>query len=199
VTATTVFLVRHATHDRLGTLLCGRMPGVRLGAAGAAEAARLARRLGAERLAALYSSPRERAVDTAAPLAEAAGVPLTEDPDLDELDYGDWSGKSWAALEADAAWRAWNEDRAHRRPPAGETLVELQARLARWLSAARDRHPGAAVAAVSHAEPIKAALLWVMGAPLEALSRFEVSPASVSTIIAGSWGFRVHGINEPVR
>lgn len=199
MTTTTVFLVRHATHDGLGTLLCGRMPGVRLGSAGRAEASRVARRLGAEGLAALYCSPRERAMDTAAPLAATAGLPVTEDPDLDEFDYGDWSGSTWAALEADAAWRAWNEDRPHGRPPEGESLTELQARLARWLAAIRDRHPGAAVAAVSHAEPIKAALLWVMGAPLDALSRFEVSPASVSTIITGPWGFKVHGINEPVR
>ena len=56
---TTFFLVRHAAHDNLGAYLAGRMPGVRLGEAGLAQAGRLAKRMSAETFAKIVSSPRE--------------------------------------------------------------------------------------------------------------------------------------------
>jgi probable phosphoglycerate mutase len=199
VTATTVFLVRHAEHDALPRMLCGRMPGVRLGGRGREQAARLAERLAPEGLAAVYASPLERALDTAEPIAEAAGLAVRTEPALDELDYGGWAGQTWDELRRDAAWAAWNADRAQGRPPGGETLGELQARVAGWLGAVRDRHPGERLAAVAHAEPIRAALVWVLGAPLAALDRLEVGPASISVVVAGDWGFRVHAVNEVVR
>jgi probable phosphoglycerate mutase len=198
VTPTTVFFVRHASHDRLAHMLCGRMAGIGLREAGRVEAARLAKRLGAADLAAVYSSPLDRARETAEPIAAAAGRPVQISEALNELDYGAWSGRRWDDLEADPDWVAWNRDRPHRRLPGGETLLELQNRMAGWLHEMRERHPGERVAAVSHAEPIKAALLWVLGATLDALGRFEVRPASVSVVVAGEWGFKVDSINAPV-
>src|SRR5579875_626741 len=55
---TTVFFVRHGSHDRLDHVLCGRMEGVGLGEQGRKEATRAAERLKAEKIAALYVSPR---------------------------------------------------------------------------------------------------------------------------------------------
>lgn len=194
----TVYFVRHAAHDRLAQVLCGRMAGVSLGETGRAQALRLAERLKGEGLAAVYVSPLARARETAAPIAEAAGVAPQVAEDLHELDYGEWSGRRFDDLRDEPDWAAWNADRPHRRPPSGETLLELQLRMARWLHDVRERHRGEKVAAVSHAEPIKAALLWVLGAPLDALGRFEVGPASVSVVTAADWGFMVHGVNEAV-
>jgi probable phosphoglycerate mutase len=199
VTAATVFLVRHAEHDALARMLCGRLPGVRLGDRGRAQAARLAERLASEALAAVYASPLERARETAAPIAEAAGVAVRTEPALDELDYGEWAGRTWDELGRDPAWKVWNADRPRGRPPGGETLGALQARVAGWLGTVRDRHAGERVAAVAHAEPIRAALVWVLEAPLAALDRLEIGPASISVVVAGDWGFRVHAVNEVVR
>jgi broad specificity phosphatase PhoE len=199
VTATTVFLVRHAEHDALPRMLCGRMPGVTLGSLGRAQVARLAERLAPEGLAAVYAGPLERARETAEPIAEAAGVAVRSEPALDELDYGGWAGRTWDELRGDPAWAAWNADRMQGRPPGGETLEELQGRVAGWLDAVRGRHAGERVAAVSHAEPIRAALVWVLGAPLAAFDRLEIGPASISVVVAGDWGFRVHSVNEVVR
>jgi broad specificity phosphatase PhoE len=199
VTATTVFLVRHAEHDALPRMLCGRMPGVTLGSLGRAQAARLAKRLAPEGLAAVYASPLERARETAEPIGGAAGVAVRTEPALNEIDYGEWSGRTWDDLGQDPAWGAWNADRAQGRPPGGETLGELQARVAGWLGAVRDRHAGERLAAVAHAEPIRAALAWVLGAPLAAFDRLEIGPASISVVVAGDWGFRVHAVNEVVR
>jgi probable phosphoglycerate mutase len=199
VSAATIFLVRHASHDRLNHVLCGRAPGVILSEAGLAEAGRAAERLKGEGLTQVYTSPLERAVATAEPIAAGSGAALEQAEELQELDYGEWSGRTFDDLRQDPGWHAWNADRSHVRPPSGETLIELQCRMARWLDFARERHLGERIAAVSHGEPIKAALIWVLGAPFDALSRFEVAPASVSVVAGGPWGFKVLAVNEALR
>ncbi|HEX5775602.1 MAG TPA: histidine phosphatase family protein, partial [Caulobacteraceae bacterium] len=129
---TTVFLVRHAAHDRLGRVLCGRMAGVTLGDEGLAEAERVAGRLAGEGLAAVYASPLERAVATAQPIARAAGVQLRIDEGLNEIDFGDWNGAAFADLEGDERWAAWNRERRTARPPNGESMGEAKARVVGW-------------------------------------------------------------------
>jgi broad specificity phosphatase PhoE len=92
---TTFLLVRHAAHDRVGTVLCGRMPGVGLGPVGHAQADRLAERLGNANIVSVRTSPLERAWETAEPIAARAGLPLELLDDIIEIDFGDWSGKSF--------------------------------------------------------------------------------------------------------
>ena len=192
---TTVFLVRHASHDRLGKVLCGRMAGVTLGEEGVAEAARVGERLAGEKLAAVYSSPLERAVQT----AEAIAAKPRIDKGLQEIDFGDWNGATFEDLERDTLWAQWNSDRATARPPHGESMVEAQARVVGWLQWALETHIGQSIAAVSHADVIKALIAHALGLSLNDLHRFEVSPASVSVLVAGRWGLKVHSINEVSR
>lgn len=196
---TTVFLVRHATHDRLGKVLAGRMEGVTLSDQGLAEAERLAQRLAGENLAAVYASPLERARQTAEPIAKAAHAELRIDEGIQELGFGDWEGAEFEALEDDPRWKLWNRDRTHARAPGGETMWEAQHRAVRWLEDAAREHPGRSIAAVSHADIIKALLAHAMGLPLDFINRFEVAPASLSVLIAGDWGLKVHSINEVCR
>ncbi|PWC36101.1 histidine phosphatase family protein [Azospirillum sp. TSO35-2] len=197
----TVFvLVRHGSHDRLGSVLCGRMPGVTLSEQGRREAEALANRLSALRLAAVLSSPLERAVETATPIAARQDLPVTVEPELIELDLGAWSGLRFDALRGDPAWDLWNQARTHTRPPPGDTpgesMAEAQARIARALDRLRRAHPGRTVALVSHGDVIKAALAQALGLPLDFHGRFDIGPASTSVLIAGDWGLKVHSINE---
>ena len=197
----TIFvLVRHGSHDRLGSVLCGRMAGVTLSAQGRAEADALADRLSSQRLTAVLSSPLERAVETATPIAERQGLPLTIEPALNELDLGAWSGKRFEELHGDPAWDLWNRARSHGRPTPGDTpgesMAEAQTRIAALLDRLRRAHPGGTLALVSHGDIIKAALAHAMGLPLDFHGRFEISPASRSVLIAGDWGLKVHSINE---
>ncbi|CAA9309769.1 MAG: hypothetical protein AVDCRST_MAG90-362, partial [uncultured Microvirga sp.] len=99
--ATTVILVRHASHDRVGSVLCGRMPGVTLGEEGRREANVLADRFRNEAIAAVITSPLERARETAEVIADRIGVPVTVDEALNEIDFGDWTGQSFDALDPD--------------------------------------------------------------------------------------------------
>lgn len=196
---TTVLMVRHATHDRLEKVLCGRMGGVRLGEAGQDEARRLAGRLGGEGLAAVYSSPLERAVETATPIAEAAGVELSIDDGLHEIDFGAWNGAAFDDLEGDPRWDVWNRERAGARAPGGESMADAQARVVGWLSRMVEDHPDRTLAAVSHADVIKALIAHALGLSLDGIQRFEISPASVSVFAAGDWGLKVCSINEAGR
>ena len=75
-------------------------------AAGRHEAGLLAGALADRPLAAVVSSPRERALQTAAPIAATQGLAVLEDAGFDEIDYGDWTGAAFASLEGTPAWRA---------------------------------------------------------------------------------------------
>jgi broad specificity phosphatase PhoE len=193
---TTVFFVRHGSHDRLNKVLCGRMAGVSLGAAGRAEAIRLAERLGREPIEAIYVSPLQRTHETAEPLGERLGLTPVEADELNEVDFGEWTGMAFAELHHQPGWRSWNEARARHRPPGGETLQEVQARVAGWLDGVVERHPSAGVVAICHGDVIKAAVCDALGLSLDHHKRLEISPGSVSVVVAGAWGRKLHSMNE---
>jgi broad specificity phosphatase PhoE len=193
---TTFHLVRHAAHDRVGTILCGRMPGVHLGALGKAQAERLAARFANENVAAIHTSPLERAVETSEPIAARLGHPLEICEDIAEIDFGAWSGTSFEVLAQDPRWAAWNNARSNSRPPYGETMLEAQARIVGALEQLRHRYSDRTVILVSHSDVIKAALLYHLGLPIDAYGRFDIEPASISTLAVGDWGSKVLRLNE---
>lgn len=195
MTSTTFFLVRHAAHDRLDRVLCGRMPGVILGETGRAQAQGLADRLAGEGIDAVYTSPLERARMTAEPIAQRLGREARVLDALNELDLGDWSGREFSDLHDDPVWSAWNTARHVTRPPGGETMLEAQARVLGGLERLRAEHGEARLALVSHADIVKAVLAFCLGLSLDGLQRFEVGPASVSTVVVGAWGAKVLAMN----
>jgi probable phosphoglycerate mutase len=195
---TTFHLVRHAAHDRVGTILCGRIPGVHLGTLGKAQAESLAARFANENVAGIHTSPLERAVETAEPIAARLGQPLEICQDIAEIDFGAWSGTSFEALAQDPRWAAWNNARSNSRPPYGETMLEAQGRIVGAMEQLRGRYADRTVVLVSHSDVIKAALLYHLGLPIDAYGRFEVEPASISTLVIGDWGSKVLRLNEVV-
>jgi broad specificity phosphatase PhoE len=182
---TAILLIRHAHWEGVGRVLAGRHEGVRLSPEGAADAARLAAALARIDLAAVYTSPLERARETAAPLARAHGLAPLDEPRLLELDFGSWTGQSIAALETDPAWRRFNQERATARIPDGETMTEAVARARGALSDIAGAWANAMVAAVTHGDIIRGLVADAMGLPLERLLQLEVDPASVSILVTG--------------
>jgi broad specificity phosphatase PhoE len=195
VTAT-LLLIRHAAHVELGRTLSGRRRDVALSRDGLEQAEIVADLLGVEPIAAVYSSPRERAFYTARSIAEAHELKVDIADGLDEVDFGDWTGAAFNALEGDPDWNAWNETRATARPPGGESMGEAVERATAALQAISGEHNGATVACVSHCDIIRGVLAYYMGLPLDNMLRFDVDPASVSRLALGSWGARVMSINE---
>jgi broad specificity phosphatase PhoE len=197
---TTFFLLRHAAHDNVGGYLVGRMPGIRLGPAGRAQAERLALRMQREQFAAVHSSPRERTQETAAAVAAARGIErVVIEPELDEVDFGEsWQGRDFKTLDQDPEWRRWNAVRSMARTPGGERMIDVQCRAMGLMERLATRYAGAALALVSHSDVIKAVVSHVLGLPIDAWSRFEVAPASITTVVTGEWGAKLLTLNEVI-
>jgi broad specificity phosphatase PhoE len=195
--AATLYLVRHAAHDRVHDTLCGRMPGVTLGEAGRRQAAQVAGRLAGEPVAAVWSSPLERARETAAPIAQKLNVPVQVSEALNEIDFGAWTGRRFDALNDDVTWRSWNRARSATRPPGGESFGAAQARVVAFLKELAARHPDAGVVVVTHGDLIRAALCAFLNCQsLDDFRLFEVAPASVTTLVMWGDGWKVMGLNE---
>lgn len=197
---TTVFyLVRHAAHDNLGNFLAGRSEGIRLGRAGRAQAARLARRLRRVQFGSVFSSPRERTRQTAAAIAKESDTGTIEIcKELDEINFGSWSGKSFDELNSDRRWRLWNEYRGRASTPAGETMHDVEQRVIACMRKIDGNSDSHSVVLVSHADVIKAAVAYVLRLPPDEIFRFDIAPASISTIAMGGGGATLHGLNEKV-
>jgi broad specificity phosphatase PhoE len=192
----TILLIRHAAHVELGRILSGRRRDVALSADGLEQAEIVGDLLGVEPIAAVYSSPRERAYYTARAVADPHELTVTVVDDLDELDFGEWTGMPFSALEGDPGWTEWNEARASARPPGGECMEEAVRRVTAALSALAHDHPSQVIVCVSHCDIIRGAIAFYLGLPLDHLLRFDVDPASVSRIALGDWGARVMTLNE---
>jgi probable phosphoglycerate mutase len=180
----TVFhLVRHGANDLAERVLCGRKIDVPLNVHGRRQAEALARRLAQEPITQVISSPRRRARQTAEPIAAALGLSVAVAAQIDEHDAGIWSGQSFADLARDPRWRLWNERRNEVRPPAGESMPELQMRILRYLDRLVLAHPNETIVLVTHAEPIRAALLYDRGLPLKDFWCIDVPLACALTIV----------------
>jgi len=192
---TTFYLIRHAHCDTLGVLLAGWKEGIHLSPEGLRQAEQLATLLAACRIDAIYSSPLERAYETAGPLAQRSGIRIHISDRLGEVRFGRWTGCTFQQLDADPLWRRFNTFRSGTRIPEGELMIEVQARIICELDRLRSGHPGHALALISHADVIKAALAFYGGIPLDIMQRIEISPASVSTVVLEDGDARILNVN----
>lgn len=194
---TRLLLVRHGLTDAVATTLAGRQPGWPLNAAGRAQVRRLAEALARAPIRAVYTSPLERARETADAVAERRRLVPRLRPGLNEVDYGVWTGRTFAELAEVPEWERFNRHRGVVRVPGGELLCEVQARIAGELEALAAAHRGETIALVSHGDVIKSAVAHCLGMPLDLLMRVEVQPASVSVIEVDEWGGTVRAVNLP--
>lgn len=194
--STTVLLVRHAAHVELGEVLSGRRRDVALSSTGLEQAAIVADLLGTEPIAAVYSSPRERAWYTARDIAEPHDLDVVVEDRLDEIDFGDWAGMPFAKLEGDEQWQQWNEARSSARCPSGESMAEAVARASAALEDLARERTDATIVAVTHCDIIRGVIAEYLGLPLDNILRFDVDPASISRVEIGRWGARVKSVNE---
>lgn len=188
---TTFYLIRHGMNDYIRRGIAGRMPGVHLNAEGKQQAEALAARLAADGVAAIYSSPMERAVETAEPLARALGLSVRTEPGVHEWNAGDFTGKFFTELDKDPRWAMHHAYRLGNRLPNGELVIEVQARFVDALERLRHEHDGQTVAVFSHADPIKTALFYYLGVTLDNLSRMDIGPASLSILELSDTGAKV--------
>jgi probable phosphoglycerate mutase len=183
-----LLLIRHALTDWVGARLAGWTPGIALNAEGRRQAWALSGRLAAVPLAAIYSSPIERSKETAQIIAAPHKLSVRMRERLGETRYGDWTGRSLKALARTRLWKEIQTAPAGVRFPNGESLDECQERFLAEIHSIRAGHPGAIVAAVTHADPIRLAVAALLGMPLDEFQKLVISPASVTVFYFGRGG-----------
>lgn len=191
-----LLLIRHAQNDWVGERLAGWTPGVHLNEVGRAQAAALAQQLAEVPLAAIYSSPLERTLETAQPLAETRDLTVEVREGLGEARYGDWTGRSLEELQKEELWPVVQVYPGGARFPGGESMREVQARIVAEIDAIRDAHAGQTLAVISHSDPIKMAVAHYAGLPLDLFQRLTVAPASVTAFAFTKFGPRLLCLNH---
>ena len=194
---TLVLLVRHATTPTTGIKLPGRARGLHLSDRGRQEAEATAARLATlDKIAAVYASPLDRARETAFTIARACGLVLRTERDLSELDIGEWTGLSLRRAARKPEWQIVQRHPSGFRFPGGESFTEMQTRITTAIAALVSRHPGETIVAVSHADPIKAAVAHALGTPLDLFQRIVIAPASVTAVAYRREGPAVLTVNS---
>jgi probable phosphoglycerate mutase len=193
---TTFYLIRHTERSGDPQQLAGRQSGVVLTDAGRAHAERIAHVLAQHPIARVFCSPQERAQQTAEPLARRRGLRAEVSRAIDEIDFGEWTGKTFAELALDKRWLCFNQDRGKTAAPRGESLAAVQVRFVEALRLWRDMYPENEIAVVSHADPIKLALAHFSGLPLAEFDRFEIGLGSISMVEVDHRGGRVRRCND---
>jgi probable phosphoglycerate mutase len=177
-----LLLLRHASTEQTGKRLSGWTPGLHLSERGVREARELAGRLAPVEIHAVYSSPLERCMETAAVVAEPRGLKIEIVEDVGEVRYGDWTGKELKELAKQELWRVVQHHPSGARFPEGESLLEMQTRAVQACERLRAAHAGQTVVVCSHADVIKAVTAHYLGMHLDLYQRLAVSPASVTAI-----------------
>jgi len=193
---TTLYLIRHGENDFMRQRkLAGWLPGVHLNDRGRAQAEALVPLFQGVHLDALYSSPLERTMETAAPLARAHHMAVLRRAGLGETRFGRWEGQSISRLRRLKLWSQVQTTPSLVTFPEGESLRETQARILGELERILSQHSGA-VACFSHADPIRLALAYFLGQPLDLFQRVMIEPASISTLLIQNGRVRVQSIND---
>ena len=192
---TTFLLIRHADNDWAGHRLASWLPDVHLNQKGRDEVVRLTAKLKNVRIDAIYSSPLERARETAEPVAAQAGVPIRMCEAVGEVRFGDWTGRTLEDLAGDPLWQRFVAHRSTVRIPGGEHMLDLQIRMIEALEEMRCNHPGATVAVFSHGDPIRVVLMHLLGMPLDLIDRIEIGTASISVVTLDGESPHVVSIN----
>ena len=190
------YLIRHGETDAVWKGLCGRRAGISLNEKGTQQARHIAAQLKHLPIAAIYSSPLERAMETAHGLAQAARLDVNASESWTEVDHGDWTGLSWSELEQDPRWLQYSVRRSTTGCPNGETALDVQSRAMRELNHLLDRHAGEQVAIFTHAGVISAVLCHCAAIPLDFSLRLEISPGSISTIEFSPASVRILNVNQ---
>lgn len=192
-----ILLVRHGENDYVKERrLPGRIPGIHLNKRGRKQAKRVAKFLKSAPIKAVYSSPLERTMETAKPIAKAQGMQVVPRDGLIETDVGKWQGKKIKKLRKLETWRKIQLNPSRFRFPGGERIEDSQHRFVKEIEHLAELH-GAQdmIVCVSHADPIKLVVAYYLGLPLDMYQRLSVSPASINPLLIGEYGSHLLALN----
>ena len=182
--ATRIVLVRHgAVHADWRGRVYGALD-VPLSGEGKAEAELVARRLERANFDAVISSGLERTEYGAALLRASRALPRIDDRELRELERGEWAGAEVSDLERHQtnAWAAWFASPASLRPPGGESLADLFARVRPRVDHWAHAQPRATIALVTHGWVVRVLLCFTLRAPLDFAPRIDIRTGDIAVL-----------------
>jgi probable phosphomutase (TIGR03848 family) len=197
----TILLIRHGENDYVKTgRLAGRLPGVHLNDNGRRQAQALAealcRMLPCEHVKAIYSSPLERTLETAEPIAKAFNLEIIQREGLIETQYGEWQNKSVKGLSRLKIWKNVQSAPSLFTFPGGESFAETQNRICSEIYSLIGQYEQKDILlCVSHADPIKLAVAYFIGLPLDLFQRLNVAPASINALYIDQGVSRLLALN----
>ncbi len=193
---TTLILIRHGHTDWADKKLAGWLPDVHLSDLGRKQAEELPGRLAALEIAAIYSSPLERTLETAQPLAKARNLRIHKVTDLGEVKFGDWQGQTLKVLSNKKEWKIVQAAPSAFQFPGGESFRETQSRAVGAIEKIMAGHAKDTIVAFSHGDVIKLIVAYYSGIALDNFQRLAVSPASINVIEVGPFGARLGRLND---
>ena len=193
-----LLLIRHGENEYVKTgKMAGRLPDVHLNEHGQKQAVELAEALANIPIKSIYSSPMERARETAAPLSVKLGLEINIREGLIETGIGDWAGEELKNLRKLPAWKNVQEHPSRFRFPNGESFVECQTRLVNEIEMIVKLHKDEdIIACVSHADPIKLLACYYLGMPLDHFQRLGCETASVTALMLSTKGVQLMKLNQ---
>jgi broad specificity phosphatase PhoE len=193
---TTILLIRHGDNESLSKYLPGHLTGIHLNETGKAQALLVAESLKDVQITSIISSPLERAVETATPLAEKLNLSVDIQKGFIEMNTGLWTGKNFTEIKEDPVWKLLREDPENHTFPDGETFADAQERLWDALKTTIETQDDNAIVAIfSHSDCIKLLLAKAMDAPMRRYYSFSIDPASLSILIFKKNRIYLDGLN----
>lgn len=193
----TILLTRHGQNEYVKQgRLAGRLPRVHLNQQGREQAKKLGEVLATMPIKAIYSSPLERAVETAEPIAAKHDLSVIKREGLLEMDIGKWQGKTIKQVARTKLWKVVQYNPTLARFPEGESFGEAQLRIAGELETLTSMHkPKDIIVCVGHSDMIKLAVAYYLGLSLDFFQRLTIDPATISTLYIGKSGTRLINLN----
>lgn len=194
-----LLLIRHGENDFVKTgKLPGQMDGIHLNERGREQAQIMGEALKGVPIRAVYSSPLERAMETAEPIARARNLQVVPEPDLRDADVGRWQGKSLKSLRLTNAWKIVQHSPSRFKFPEGESFPGVQARITNALETIARRHnkPKDIIAVVFHADPIRLAVAYFLGLPLDHFQRLSCDTGSLTALYVTEIGATLIKLNQ---
>jgi broad specificity phosphatase PhoE len=180
---TTIYLIRHGDTDWTGHRVIGITRGVHINLKGRTQAERIANHLQHFPIEALFSSPIERATDTAAPLADLKHLPVSPASFLCSIDFGEFQKKTGEELKNEPIWQQFLTHPAGVQFPGGEAIAEAKGRIVAGLNELSTLFPGnSQVACFSHCEILRLAISYALKMPLDDYMRLRLDPGSISCL-----------------
>jgi probable phosphoglycerate mutase len=198
---TTVILLRHAhsVANEKG-ILAGRASGVSLSTKGKEQAELLTSRLGNARFKDIRISPLERCLATLEPWLQSQDTSVRKkilfDPNVSEVDYGDWTGKKLLALSLRKEWRVVQNTPSQMKFPKGEGLLQMQQRAEKALRQSIKKTGTGVSLIVSHGDVIKSLIATALDLHLDKFQKIVIDPASISVLDFSKGSFRLLHLND---